>query len=536
MDYSTGKLSTIFVVAVLLACAGAWVLAWRYRVAMRRLMSAPLALAGRAGPRLATPPRPATPLPPPEPVTAADNRRAGGRLSLLLIGLSCLMALSSATLQLAFALEDTPFAVKRVAVIALVQLWPVIPALGLLWRWSRLRVLAVLLGWCVFCFFVMLWRSIEPRPTELLLFLLIEIGPTLVLVALLCMGNITRAIAPWLLPVFIGLVWASMAGLDVLALLVERRSPWLMALLPALGARTVMLAFALLPWLLAAWPLWRLGRALGLAYARKQLSELMVLFTAVWAVSLLFQAVSAASRLGLGGAMMLLPLLWIPLVMAFARRTAGGRPPTLLVLRVFQHDAQVQALFDYVVERWRLSGNTVLIAGTDLMVRTLDADDIFTFLDGGLAQRFIERAADVPPRLAAFDLQPDVDGRYRVNECYCHDTTWQDALAALVQSSDVVLMDLRSFQAHNAGCRHELNVLARAAQLARVVVLTDGQTDLTVAAADTAGAPDGRFAWLDVASGGARERNRVLQSLFVAGAAHELGLSPKAARAHDAGL
>ena len=533
MDYSTGKLSFIFIASVVLACAAAWVLAWRYRAAMRRLMSAPLAPAGRAAAAVSAPPLTQV-LPPADPVTAADNRRAGVRLSLLLIGLSCLMALSSATLQLALALEDTAFSMKRVAVIALVHLWPVIPALGLMWRWSKLRVLGVLLAWCAFCFVVMLWRSIEPRPLDLLLFLLVEIGPTLVLVALLCMGSVTRAIAPWLLPVFIGLVWASIAGIDVLAWLVERRAPVLMALSPVLTAETVMLLFALLPWLLAAWPLWRFGRALGRAYARKQLSELMVLFTAVWAVSLLFQALSAASSLGLGGAVMLLPLLWIPFVMRTARRPERGRPPTLLVLRVFQHAAQVQALFDHVVERWRLSGNTVLIAGTDLMDRTLDADDIFTFLDGGLAQRFISRATDVPTRLAGFDLQRDADGRYRVNECYCHDTTWQEALAALVQHSDVVLMDLRSFQAHNAGCRHELKVLAQAPRLARVVVLVDAQTDRTVAAADTAGAPAGRFVWLDVTKGGARERKTVLQSLFVARPAHELGLSPASARAHDA--
>ena len=70
--------------------------------------------------------------------------------------------------------------------------------------------------------------------------------------------------------------------------------------------------------------------------------------------------------------------------------------------------------------------------------------------------------ADVDAHIAAFDLARDHDGRYRVNECYCHDTTWQAALAALVDRSDVVLMDLRGFKARNAGCAHELAVLARA--------------------------------------------------------------------------
>jgi hypothetical protein len=111
-------------------------------------------------------------------------------------------------------------------------------------------------------------------------------------------------------------------------------------------------------------------------------------------------------------------------------------------------------------------------------------------------------------------MERDAEGRYRVNECYCHDSTWRDALAALVRRSDVALMDLRSFQAHNEGCRHELSVLARASRLARVVVLTDGHTDRAEAQAATAGAPPGRFVWLDTSRIDRRKRREVLASLF----------------------
>jgi nucleoside 2-deoxyribosyltransferase len=120
----------------------------------------------------------------------------------------------------------------------------------------------------------------------------------------------------------------------------------------------------------------------------------------------------------------------------------------------------------------------------------------------------------VAPRIAAFDLAPDLDGRYRVNECYCHDTTWQDALHALVRQSDVVLMDLRGFQAHNAGCSYELGTLAKAAQALRVVVLADGQTDSTAAAQAIGHSPPERFVWLDATMVDARKRREVLASLF----------------------
>lgn len=167
-----------------------------------------------------------------------------------------------------------------------------------------------------------------------------------------------------------------------------------------------------------------------------------------------------------------------------------------------------------MIERWRLTGNTVLIAGTDLADRTLDGADIFAFLDNELASRFIRSAAEVAPRLAGFDLTPDADGRYRVNECYCHDSTWQDALHALLGRSDVVLMDLRGFKAHNAGCRYELAALARSPRVLRVVVLADAQTDRAAAALAIASAAPGRFEWIDATHAGPRARHEVLAALF----------------------
>jgi hypothetical protein len=453
---------------------------------------------------------------PPVSVSAHDNRRANGRLALALIALSCLMALTSAALFLVFAIE-APFSFKRLAVLGFVHTWPVVPVLGLMWRWSRVRLFAMLGLWCLACFAVLWWRSIEPQPVGLVLFLAGEVGAPMFLVALLCLGDATRAIASWLLPPLVGLVWASVLGVDLFELMVEGQSPWLQSLPSWLSGGVLIALFALAPWLLAWWPLRWLGRALARAYVSKWLSELMVLFTAVWAISLLSQALSSASSLGLGGLVMLLPLAWVPIVMMWSRCWAApeGRPPTLLVLRVFQRHAEVQELFDQVIERWRLTGNTVLIAGTDLADRTLHAEDILTFLDGGLAQRFIHTPADVASRLAQFDMARDADARYRINPLYCHDTTWQQALDALVLRSDVVLMDLRGFQAHNAGCCHELATLARAHRLARVVVLVGDLTDRVAAAAAAAGAPTDRFLWLETKGTWGHVRREILESLFV---------------------
>ena len=514
---ASGKLLFIVLAAAALAALAAWLIARSYRAAMKRLMSLPA-----PAPRAEDHPEPSPPtLPaPPAAVTLADNRRAARRVALLLVGLSALISASGAALFLGVAMADEHLLTPgRLLTLSLINLWPVIPALGLLWRWSRARVLAALALWFVGAVLLIAWRSIEPQPlTSTLAYLAFEIGMPMLLIGALCLGGATRAIAPWLMPLLMLLVATSVAGTDLLAWIVEARPQWLMALPESVPAQQVMLFFALAPWLVAWWPAKWLGRALAAAYARRWLSELMVLFTAVWGIVLLLRALGAWSDLGLAAASMLLPLAWIPAVTLLARRRprGTGRPPTLLVLRVFQRDAQVQSLFDQVIERWRATGNTVLIAGTDLVERTLDAGDIFDFLDGRLAGRFVRQRAEVAPRIAAFELAPDAEGRHRVNEVYCHDSTWQHALDALVAASDVVLMDLRSFKAHNRGCRHELGVLARAPRLARVVVLTDGDTALAQAREDAAMAPAGRFVWIDGTRVDAARRHELLAALFVA--------------------
>lgn len=239
----------------------------------------------------------------------------------------------------------------------------------------------------------------------------------------------------------------------------------------------------------------------------KRASDLGYLFAAYWFVVLAASALPALQAVGSLGLTQLLP--WsgcpspgqsLPRWRARARPSACSpfAPPTLLVLRVFQRDAQVECPLHRVVERWRLSGNTRLIAGTDLISRTLHADDPFTFLNGQLAGRFIASAAEIPARMAGLDLRPDPDGRYRINECYCLPQHRQPALRALVQASDVVLMDLRGFRPENQGCRFELRVLAAAPQLQRVLLLHDGETARDAAEVDFADAPADRFIWLQV--------------------------------------
>jgi hypothetical protein len=75
------------------------------------------------------------------------------------------------------------------------------------------------------------------------------------------------------------------------------------------------------------------------------------------------------------------------------------------------------------------------------------------------------------------DRRRDADGRFRINDFFSHADTWQSVLLRLVKSSDVVMMDLRSFAKNNAGCVFEIQELISRVPFERLVFIVDATTD-----------------------------------------------------------
>jgi hypothetical protein len=515
MGIDAGPILFALMLGVLLAAGVAWFVAGLYQRRMVTLMGAGPAPDDRhpvgEPPAVVAPPRP------PPVLDAAANRRQMGR-QLLAWSLLCLViGFSHSWLALRFVYTGDGFSTTRLLVLGLVYAWPMVMAWGLLrrWPWGRV-VLGVGVYMVAMAALVMFTSDDDQTLAGVAAWLGGVVAIPVVITLLIGASGRIRAVAPYLLPVFVLLAASSVYALNVLAGAVEHEPDWLAVLLGTVGAWGTLLLVVLAPWLVLAWPLYALARWLAGAYRRKRFSDLGYLFAAYWMVILVASALPGLQAVGAASLTQLLPWLWIPLAAVALRGWLAppGSPPTLLVLRVFQQDARVQAMFDRVVERWRLSGNTMLIAGTDLVSRTLDPDALFTFINGRLASRFIADRAGLDERLRGFDLDPDPDGRYRVNECYCFDSTWQAALAALVREADVVLMDLRGFQPGNLGCRHELAVLSGAGHLRRVVLLHDERTARAVAEADTAGAPAGRFVWIEAGRLDRARSGEVLRALF----------------------
>jgi tetratricopeptide (TPR) repeat protein len=158
------------------------------------------------------------------------------------------------------------------------------------------------------------------------------------------------------------------------------------------------------------------------------------------------------------------------------------RPPNrrLLLLRTFGFQKRTERLFDAIGERWRFHGAVLMIAGSDLAVRTINPADYLRFVSRRLRHRFLMTDADLQRNLDRLDEWPDPDGRYRVNELFCGDDAWHKAVVALLDRAEVVLMDLRGFGADNRGCLFELQQLVERGPVGQVFLTVDDTTDRTL--------------------------------------------------------
>lgn len=513
----SGPILFAIFLGILLTAVASWVVAGLYRRRMVKLM--------RGGP---PPDLAGLDVSAPLAVEASDstthmaltsNQRASWRFLLVLTILCLLIGMTQSWLAMQFVYINREFSLNRILVLGAIYAWPMVLAWGLARRWSWGRVLGGVATYMLMMALLVMLRSNQQQTlTAVSGWLASQVAiPLLVTLFISASGRI-RAVAPYLLPPFLLLSTSSVIALGLLAETAKAPPGWILSLIANLGPTITIVLLALLPWVLMAWPVVALGRRLAEAYRAKRFSDLAYLFGVYWFVVLFTSALPALQETGWVALIQVLSWLWIPLLGYWLKGWLAprGKPPTLLVLRVFQRDAQVEQLFDRVIERWRLTGNTVLIAGTDLVSRTLDPDDLFAYFNGRLAERFVATPSEVPRRLAELDMAPDPDGRYRVNECYCFDTTWRAVLDALVRKADVVLMDLRGFKEKNAGCIHELGVLAQAPHLQRVVLLHDQDTERPVAEAALAGAPAGRFQWLDARRMNQAMTRRVLAAMFPA--------------------
>lgn len=496
----TGQLPAILILGALLALPTSLVLLWLYRRAVLRSM--------RGGaPGLPSLPASAPPAPPSPPTTRQDlaiisygrDSKAGfepeaqslyAQLARGRHRAAAAYALGGLTFALVMAVAflvatGIGFAPFRFLFLFWNYAWPVVftttLALG-----SRLRTMIWTTAGYVLVFAglaaIGVARSPEFDWSQAALSWVIHNAPPSVLL-LFFLNRRVRAVGPLVLVFMVlavtgALVLVSVTGSSDFLL----RAAVTVGSALGLGASGVFVGLHLLGFLLlgiAGWLalLWIRGR-----YERKQVSDESITFDAIWLLFGIVQSIGLAfegagwvlSGLAAFAAYKLVTTLGLSALVGRSVRDAPNA--RLLLLRVFALGRRSERLFDAVGAYWRHAGSIQLIAGPDLITKVVEPHEFLDFLRGRLARRFVDGPETLERRLSEMDLERDRDGRFRVNEFFCHDHTWRAVLSRLVSQGDTVLMDLRSFSPANAGVAFEVEELLNQVRLERVVFAIDRTT------------------------------------------------------------
>lgn len=273
---------------------------------------------------------------------------------------------------------------------------------------------------------------------------------------------------------------APFAGSRLTAVLAatEVGTPWVYTL----GLNGVFMLIALpVGWL--AWL--RLGK-LAADYEAKRFSDAQLLARTWWlmlVVTIGFDILAGRERptfalLLVIGEIVLFPLVnhWVMGWLGLAKLATARPAPTLLLLRVFGYTARTERLFDRVASRWRLLGPVTMIAAPDVTASTIDPGDYLRWLTGRIDDLFVTTRPSLDRKLATLDLAPDPDGRFRITEFCCRDSTWQATVVELMLRADAVIMDVRGISAARLGCEFELQQLAKRLPPQQLVLVVDETT------------------------------------------------------------
>lgn len=411
--------------------------------------------------------------------TAPALMRQSGSAMRRLVAVYLLAGLvqSAVVVALYFLLNDLAFKPVRTLMVWLPFAWPVVLTLTLIGTATRRQKYALIGGYFLVLLLLDAAADVfalryKPGFGELLLLWTIIMGlPTLVMALLSNRAwRPVGLIALFLAIVLTGSLLLGFQGIGCLAL--STYSTHLIYNTQWYLGGVVLLFFAL-----AWWGLRKLARR----YQAKQYSDQMLVLDSWW---LLVTLIELLYQLGTSGLLSLTYLLaftaykattWIGL-----RRLRASLVPTppnaLLMLRVFGYSARTRQLTDQVGQYWRYSGPINMIGGADLATALIEPDELMQFWSGKLRQSFVANEADLNARLQTLDIRRDPDTRYRINEFFCHDNTWQATVKALAQQSAAVLMDLRGFGKANRGCEFELEMLLGEVPLTRVLLLVDDTT------------------------------------------------------------
>jgi hypothetical protein len=382
--------------------------------------------------------------------------------------------------------DNQEFLPLRFLFLFWIYFWPIVLAVNLVAAATRRAKLAsVVVYFLIFAVLSAAGLAKNPNLTWIqiiLAWVVFNLPPTLLLQTFL--HRRVRAVGPLVLIFLISAVSGSVLSLSIL-----RGSYEIFRVLIKAGRsiglnyRGVFIGLVLLGFVIGSALGWLVLRLIKRWYERKKISDQSITLDAIW---LLF-ALDTSLLIGSGGGIWILSGLvaflvfkivaWAGLRVVRSKTMQTEETARLLLLRVFSLGTRSERLFGALATHWRHVGSIELIAGPDLATDTLEPHEFLDFLSGKLARRFIDGPQALDQRSSEMDNKPDQDGRFRVNDFFCHDDTWKMVLSRLVKESDAVVMDLRGFTSQNKGCVFEVGELINVEPLEKVIFIVDDTTD-----------------------------------------------------------
>ncbi len=378
-----------------------------------------------------------------------------------------------------------------------IYIWPLFVALPLIVPGSKRRWALIIIGYCIVFILLGVWaasvknlpeyrfggafvpaRSSVTPEGMVRLWLVVNAAPTALV--WFCFNNRIRAVAPLVLAFAVVFVTGLMAGWfglfskSGIDMVVALSASWDLHIYWFLLAALILalVGFGVSGWLLVYW--------IAKAYRRGWLSDQSLLLDALWLLFASFYGMWLMHGRVVWLATAPIAFLVYRFVLEGIARIHHSKTSTgsgLIFLRVFSLGRRSDTLLNTVAGYWRHIGSIQMITGPDVARSTVQPHQFLDFLSAKLTIHFINDHNSLARRLAENEHMPDPDNRYRINNFFCHEDSWQPALLALVKEGDIVLMDLRSFSASNVGCIHELRVLVREVPMDRCVLVVDDTTD-----------------------------------------------------------
>jgi hypothetical protein len=480
-----------FLLTVIITAMVAMFVLWRYRVAVLKGMSfasgESLAIAPHSGVRAASDP-PSAGDAAALPWERTTHRRAIGAWLLT-------VAVPAPLIAVAYV-SGEPISATTIVMTSAIILGAAVPmiAVSLGWTWKRgvLFWLALLIGGAVLTVIVSmlqrLARGASPTPDQLLnvipFFQLAAIFSSIPLLLLLASGSgRLRGVVPITFAGLLVFGLAPILGSRATQALAQSHTgtELLLSTVSSVGLHAAFIVFAL-P---TGWVAWKRLQTVARNYEAKEFSDAQLLARAWWLMfiasialeilntkaSPLWAVIACAAAYPVFVVVNRYAVRWVGL----AAENRGAR--TLLLLRVFGYTRRTERLFDRIGSRWRYVGPVTMIAAPDVAARSIDPADFLYYMLGAIDESFVRSAADLRRRLETLDMRRDPDGRFRVNDFCCADTTWRATVTALMDRADVVLMDLRGVTSQQHGCEFELRELPARLPPQRLVLVVDNATD-----------------------------------------------------------